>query len=134
MQLVSEEEIASFHNDGAVLLKQRLDSRWNDLLEVGLEEAQAQPDGMSAGVGMALRIDQWPSRQSPQLKRLLDESPIAEIVGTVLDAPVRFYMDQMFYKPAGPIFPSVAATAPMDVSRSLPRADITPMEITAMIP
>ena len=106
VSLVSEEEITAFHNDGAVLLKQRLDPEWNDLLEQGLEEAQAHPDGMSAGVDMALRIDQWPSRQSQQLKRLLDESPIAEIVGTVLNAPVRFYMDQMFYKPAGPIFPS----------------------------
>jgi ectoine hydroxylase-related dioxygenase (phytanoyl-CoA dioxygenase family) len=106
MPMVSEEEIASFHRDGAVLLKNRLDREWIDLLEEGLEFAQANPDGLSAGVGMALRIDQWPARHSPPLKRLLDESPIAEIVGTLIDAPVRFYMDQMFYKPAGPIFPS----------------------------
>jgi ectoine hydroxylase-related dioxygenase (phytanoyl-CoA dioxygenase family) len=55
---------------------------------------------------MALRIDQFPASHSPPLKKLMDESPIAEIVGSVLRAPVRFYMDQMFYKPAGMIFPS----------------------------
>jgi ectoine hydroxylase-related dioxygenase (phytanoyl-CoA dioxygenase family) len=61
---------------------------------------------MSAGVSMPLRIDQFPASHSPKLKQLLDNSPIAEIVGSMLNAPVRFYMDQMFYKPAGLIAPS----------------------------
>ncbi|MDG1305411.1 MAG: phytanoyl-CoA dioxygenase family protein, partial [Pseudomonadales bacterium] len=58
------------------------------------------------GVSMPLRIDQFPASHSPKLKQLLDNSPIAEIVGSMLNAPVRFYMDQMFYKPAGLIAPS----------------------------
>ena len=76
------------------------------MLREGVEYTQAHPDGMSAGVDMPLRIDQFPAMHSPALKRLLDDSPIAEIVGSVLAAPVRFYMDQMFYKPAGMIAPS----------------------------
>jgi ectoine hydroxylase-related dioxygenase (phytanoyl-CoA dioxygenase family) len=37
---------------------------------------------------------------------MLDESPIAEIVGSALRSTVRFYMDQLFYKPGGYIEPT----------------------------
>jgi hypothetical protein len=106
LRKISEEEITNFHRDGAVLLKGVLPDAWNDVLEEGLEYAESHPDGLSAGVSLPLRIDQFPASYSPPLQKLMDESPIAEIVGTVLDAPVRFYMDQMFYKPAGLIVPS----------------------------
>jgi ectoine hydroxylase-related dioxygenase (phytanoyl-CoA dioxygenase family) len=106
LRQITDEEITSFNRDGAVLLKSALDEHWTETLAEGLEFTREHPDGMSAGVDMALRIDQFPASHSPQLKKLMDESPIAEIVGSVLRAPVRFYMDQMFYKPAGMIFPS----------------------------
>jgi ectoine hydroxylase-related dioxygenase (phytanoyl-CoA dioxygenase family) len=106
LRKISEEEITNFHRDGAVLLKGVLPDAWNDVLEEGLEYAESHPDGLSAGVSLPLRIDQFPASYSPPLQKLMDESPIAEIVGTVLEAPVRFYMDQMFYKPAGLIVPS----------------------------
>jgi len=100
---VTDEERRNFHRDGAILLKGMLPSEWNKVLEEGLEFTRNHPDGMSAGVDMALRIDQFPASHSPMLGRLMEESPIAEIVGSIMDAPVRFYMDQMFYKPAGEI-------------------------------
>jgi hypothetical protein len=103
---VTDEEIKTFHADGAVLIKGILGQDWVEVLAEGLEFAQDHPNGMSAGVDAPLRIDQFPASHTPQLKRLMDESPIAEIVGSVLKAPVRFYMDQMFYKPAGRIAPS----------------------------
>ncbi len=103
---IEQREIDAFHRDGAVLLPGLLEPQWVEMLEEGLEYAQAHPDGMSAGVDMPLRIDQFPASHSPQLNKLMLQSPISEIVGTVLNAPVRFYMDQMFYKPAGMIFPS----------------------------
>lgn len=106
LRQIDEAEIAAFNRDGAVLLKGMLADEWTAVLTEGLEYAYHHPDGMSAGVAQPLRIDQFPASHSPQLKRLMDESPIAAIVGTVLHAPVRFYMDQMFYKPAGRIFPS----------------------------
>lgn len=106
MAPLRDHHIADFHRDGAVLIKDALTADWMVVLEEGLEYANDHPDGMSAGVSMALRIDQWPSRQSPKLQQLLDDSPMAQVVGSMIDAPVRFYMDQMFYKPAGPIFPS----------------------------
>ncbi len=96
----------AFHRDGAVLVKGVLDQNWLQTLEDGIEYANGAPDGMSSGVDAALRIDQFPAMRSPKLQQMLAESPIAEVVGSVLDAPVRFYMDQMFYKPAGEIPPT----------------------------
>ena len=103
---ITDSEIEGFHRDGAVLVKNILGPEWTEILAEGLEYANAHPDGMSAGVSMPLRIDQFPALHSPKLQQLMDESPIAEIVGSILRASVRFYMDQMFYKPAGEIAPS----------------------------
>ncbi len=103
---ITEEEISAFRRDGAVNLKQVLPEQWVAVLEEGLEDANAHPDGMSAGVAMPLRIDQFPATRSTKLRELLDGSPIAQIVGSAVGGAVRFYMDQMFYKPAGPIAPS----------------------------
>ena len=106
MNMVSAADRENFHRDGAVLLKGVLADEWLALFESGIEYAEANPDGMSFGVDQPLRIDQFPASQSKDLARAMRESPVAEIVGSVLEAPVRFYMDQMFYKPAGPIAPS----------------------------
>ena len=103
---VTETEICHFHRDGAVLLKQVLEDRWLDLLERGLDYAIDHPDGKSSGVGDALRIDQFPADQVPELRQLIETSPVAAIVGAVLNSPVRFYMDQMFCKPPGEITPT----------------------------
>ncbi len=94
---------ANFHRDGALLLKQQLSQEWLDLLASGLDQAVDQPDGMSGGVGQPLRIDQFPAERTPALKQFIETSPVAGIVQQVLGAPVRFYMDQMFYKPAGKV-------------------------------
>lgn len=106
LRCITEDEITAFNRDGAVLLKNVLSQQWTDVLEEGLEYTRLHPDGMSAGIDMPLRIDQFPASHSPELKHLLDASPIAELVGAIMKAPVRFYMDQMFYKPAGMITPS----------------------------
>ena len=106
LRSITADEIQAFDRDGAVLLKNVIGLQWVDMLAEGLEYANNHPDGMSAGVSEPLRIDQFPASHSPKLKELMDESPIAEIVGSILQDSVRFYMDQMFYKPAGLIAPS----------------------------
>ena len=82
---ITSSQIADFNRDGAILLHNVLDDRWVQVLAEGLEFANAHPDGMSAGVSMPLRIDQFPASHSPKLKQLLDNSPIAEIVGSMLN-------------------------------------------------
>jgi ectoine hydroxylase-related dioxygenase (phytanoyl-CoA dioxygenase family) len=106
IRAVTEEEIDAFHRDGAALIKGVLADDWVALIRDGLEYANDHPDGMSSGVALPLRIDQFPAARSAKLREAIETSPIAEIVGTALRSPVRFYMDQMFIKPAGEIIPT----------------------------
>ena len=106
LRAVTQEESEAFHRDGAIVLKGVLPEEWVDVAREGLEQAIEAPDGMSGGMGDLLRIDQFPASRIPALKRIIDESPVAEIVGSALRAPVRFYMDQLFSKPAGYIAPT----------------------------
>lgn len=101
LRSIERNEIAAFHRDGAVLLKAILPDEWVRVLEDGLEEAIANPTPLSSGVGTDLRTDQFPASHSKGLARMVEASPISEIVGRCLACPVRFYMDQMFAKPPG---------------------------------
>ncbi len=108
LRSVTDDEVAAFHRDGAVLIEQVVPSEWIDLLGDGLEAAYARPDTMSVDLEGAdrpgvIRIDQFPAARCRPLMDFVTRSPVAEIVGSVLAGPVRFYMDQMFYKPAGEI-------------------------------
>lgn len=96
----------AFHRDGAVLVRDALSPEWVDVVRSGLDSAIAQPDAMSEVLDRDLRVDQFPAARIAELGRIITESPVAEIVARVLEAPVRFYMDQLFYKPAGLIPPT----------------------------
>ena len=102
---INPDERAAFHRDGAVLLERILAPEWVELATQGLDAIVAAPDPLSSNLG-TLRVDQFPAARSPALRRLIDESPIAEIVGRTLEGPVRFYMDQSFVKPAGLFLPT----------------------------
>ena len=106
LRAVTNDEIEAFHRDGAVLVKNILPMDWVELLREGIDFANAHPNGMSGGMESVLRIDQFPADRAPALREAIDSSPIAEIVGSTLGGAVRFYMDQMFCKPAGTIFPT----------------------------
>ena len=102
---ITQEEIDAFHRDGAVLIQGVLSKEWIELLAEGLDEAFYNPGGMTEEVP-GLQIDQFPASRSARLQQIVEESAIAEIVGRTLGCPVRFYMDQMFYKPEGRIPPT----------------------------
>ena len=106
LRQVTPEEVEAFHRDGAVLVKGMLAQEWIDLLREGLDAAIEAPDVMSEVLPGDLRVDQFPAARAEGLRRIVAESPVAEIVGSALRSPVRFYMDQLFYKPAGPIPPT----------------------------
>ncbi len=105
LRTITEDEIAAFHRDGAVLVKGMLSREWVDLLRKGADEAIDHPDVMSENLG-TLRVDQFPAAKSPGLRRMVEESPLAEIVGRALGSEVRFYMDQLFFKPKGLFLPT----------------------------
>jgi hypothetical protein len=105
LRQITEEEIAAFHRDGAALVKGVLSPEWVDVLREGTDTAIEHPDVMSESLG-TLRVDQFPAAKSAALRRMLDESPLAEIVGRALGCAVRFYMDQLFFKPTGLFLPT----------------------------
>jgi len=102
---MTAEEAEAFHRDGAVLIKAVLAPEWVEELEKGLDAAIERPDVMSENLG-TLRVDQFPAARSAGLRRIVDDSPVAEVVGSALRSPVRFYMDQLFYKPPGRFLPT----------------------------
>ncbi len=106
LRTLEPDEISAFHRDGAVLARQVLPPEWVACVAEGLDEAIAAPDRMSEVLDRDLRVDQFPAARVPALRRIIDESPVAEIVATALRSPVRFYMDQLFHKPAGFIPPT----------------------------
>ncbi len=101
LRTITDDESRVFHRDGALLLKAILPEEWVRVLEDGIEDAIAHPTPLSSGVGTDLRTDQFPASHAKDLARVVNESPVAEIVGRCLSSPVRFYSDQMFAKPAG---------------------------------
>ena len=106
---VTDAEIAAFHRDGAVLLTGVLAPEWVSLISDGLEECFAERDHMSSEVvaqGATVRADQLLAARSPSLRRFAHESPVGGLVGSVVAGPVRFYMDQMFFRRAGPMAPT----------------------------
>ena len=108
-EMIDSEKSASFHRDGAVLLQGVLDDKWVELLAEGLDECYEEPDGMSSALvspESELRIDQFPAARSEKLKKFICESTLPALVGAILGGPIRFYMDQMFYKPAGRLMPT----------------------------
>ena len=105
LRLITKEEIEAFHRDGAILLKNVISSDWVDLPREGTDAAIEQPDVMSENLG-TLRVDQFPAAKASALRRLVEESPLAQIVGRTLESAVRFYMDQLFFKPKGRFLPT----------------------------
>ena len=106
---VTAAEIEAFHRDGAVLLTGVLAPEWVSLVGDGLEECFAERDHMSSEVvaqGATVRADQLLAARSASLRRFADESPVGGLVGSVVDGPVRFYMDQMFFRRPGPMAPT----------------------------
>lgn len=103
MREIEHSEIEAFHRDGAVLLKGVLSDEWLAKLDHCMDLAQQRADGRTAGMEDLLRIDHFPADSVPALRDFIEQSPIAECVGRVLNSPVRFYMDQLFYKPAGEV-------------------------------
>ena len=105
-RLVTEEESEALRRDGAVLIKGVLSDEWVEVMAEGLNAAITIPDSMTHDLSAELRTDQFPSAHSAGLKRIVEESPVAEIAGRAARSRVSFYMDQLFYKPKGHIPPT----------------------------
>jgi hypothetical protein len=109
---ISETDIATYHRDGAVLIKGVLDSDELKLLETGVDEAYADPGPRSSvvrdpdGEGETL-VETSPSHRSPALRALRETGTLAEIAGRVMHVPsAQLVFEQIFYKTKGRIVPT----------------------------
>ena len=109
---ISEAQIATYHRDGAVLLKGMLDTEELGLLEAGVDEAYADPGPRSSvvrdpdGEGETL-VETSPSDRSPTLRDLKARGPMAQIAARVMQVPsAQLIFEQIFYKTRGRIVPT----------------------------
>lgn len=110
--MVGLEDVRSFHRDGAVLLKQRLDASlvrdiasFLDKIRAGGGERLTGLRG--TGVTGRTLVDQYPLLNNPDLSTLVFQSPIPGCAAALLEKNVIYHVfDQMFYKEAGRILPT----------------------------
>ena len=75
LRRITTTEVEAFDRDGAVLVKGVLPSEWIDRLRVGLDAAIAEPDVLSENLG-PLRVDQFPASRVPELRSIVEQSPM----------------------------------------------------------
>lgn len=109
---ISEEDIARYHRDGAVLIRDALDAVDLRLLELGVEEVYCNPGRRNAivtdkeGEGQTL-VETSPSHRSPALRALIDKGVCAAIAGRIMQTPsAQLVFEQIFYKAKGRIVPT----------------------------
>jgi len=144
---ITEEQIAQYQRDGAILLKGILTEEEKTLLEQGMEESYAKPgkrstratDGQGRGETF---MESFPSQaSSPSLQRLLDIGRIPEIAARMMRAPsAQLVLDQIFYKQKGVVIPTpwhqdtpYLRVRGDDMIRVWLTADFSPKELTLQI-
>ena len=93
---ITDEDIETYHRDGAVCLRQVFDPDWCELLEPIARRVIIEKED----VGLLPTIPgRYMARRLPEYRRLVFESPIAEAAGRVLQSKeVRFFFDEFFAK------------------------------------
>lgn len=109
---LSDEQLAQYQRDGAILLKGVLSEEEQALLEQGMEECRRHPGKRSTrassptGEGETF-METFPSLNSPSLKKLLALGRIPEIAARMMQVPsAQLVLGQLFYKEKGCIIPT----------------------------
>ena len=109
---IREEDLAAYRRDGAVVLREVLDSSARALLEAGVEEAYHTRDQRHSvvrnaeGKGETL-VEQYPSQNSPSLAALVASGVPGQIAARAMGTPsAQLVLDQIFYKCPGPVAPT----------------------------
>ena len=105
-RLITEQEIATFRAQGAVLLKRLVSEDWLALMrQVAAEELAHGPDPADANyyddgeeAGSAAVIDDI-FMTNPKMWRFLTESPLAQVAAAAMGSPMaRIYEDLLLYR------------------------------------
>jgi ectoine hydroxylase-related dioxygenase (phytanoyl-CoA dioxygenase family) len=109
--VVTAEQIADYERDGAIVIRNVLDSEMLDLLTRGVEEAYALQSEPSSrlkpkGEGETVVRD-YVSPDSPALTALMSRGVIGRIGAALMRSPsAHLILDQIFYKKGGEIVPT----------------------------
>jgi ectoine hydroxylase-related dioxygenase (phytanoyl-CoA dioxygenase family) len=113
LRQVTEDEIKSYHRDGAVLIKGVLGKEWIDLIASGLDEIYKTPGAMSTVLTTqsyegAVVVDQCAASRNDKIQRVVMESPVFRVAAALARADaVSYLLDQVFYKERGMIVPTI---------------------------
>lgn len=108
--LVTPDDVDTYHRVGAVLLRDRFDAYWIDRLKVGVEANMAAPtprarvwDRDEAGSMMFWDSQAWMGIE--QYRQFVMESPAAAIAGQIMgSSSINFFFDAVFVRTAGSQF------------------------------
>ena len=105
--LVSADLIRAYRDDGVVCLRNVLAEQWLELAKAGIEQNLKQPgrffrDHTEPGSNSRYLFEYWSWPQTPAFQRLMTESPLAGIAGSLMQARhVNMVMDNWFMREAG---------------------------------
>ena len=106
-KILSDFEISSFRENGAVFLKNKFDIKWINKLQKGIEKDIANPSPrfkshtIEKGAPAYLE-DYWTWHLVPEFKDFIYNSPYAEIASELMSAKkINLVMDNWFLREAG---------------------------------
>jgi ectoine hydroxylase-related dioxygenase (phytanoyl-CoA dioxygenase family) len=107
---ITDEDVATYHRDGVVLLPGMFDDEWIDLLDDGLDTQLAAPTARARAwdrdtEGLTMFWDSQAWLDVKHYQRFVFESPAAEIAGRIMRASeVNFFFDAVFVRSPGTQF------------------------------
>ena len=110
--LVTPQHIDDYRENGVVVMKGAMSPDWVEFLQVALDELMANPTKM--GLEYAHKTgstrffgDQYMWLEKPDFKKIVFESPIAQIAGEVMGSQsVTLFFDQVLVKEPGAVEPT----------------------------
>ena len=105
---ITEQDIARYQRDGAVLIKGALQPDAVRLLEAGVEEVYGdlgqRYTRISSAAGGETSVREYVTQDSPSLRSLLDSGVVGQIGAALMrSSSAQLVLDQVFYKARGPI-------------------------------
>ncbi|MEM7169852.1 MAG: phytanoyl-CoA dioxygenase family protein [Pseudomonadota bacterium] len=107
---VTADEIATYHRDGVVFLREMFDGDWIELLKKGLLTNCEAPSTRSRvwdrdAAGRTMFYDSQAWQNVPEYQRFIYDSPAAELAGHLMGSTrINFYFDAVFVRSHGSQF------------------------------
>jgi ectoine hydroxylase-related dioxygenase (phytanoyl-CoA dioxygenase family) len=105
---ITDQDIARYQRDGAVLIKGALRPAALQLLEAGVEEVYGdlgrRYTRISSAAGGETSVREYVTQDSPSLRSLLESGVVGQIGALLMQtSTAQLVLDQVFYKTRGPI-------------------------------